>query len=60
MEPCPSCNVAVINGARCHEIGCPDAWRDEERECKWCGAEFTPEQRNQLCCSSECRESYYG
>lgn len=25
---CDSCNPSMINGALCHEHGCPDAWRD--------------------------------
>ena len=54
------CEKLMINGVLCHEIGCPEAWRDYKRECLECGAEFTPEDRNQKCCSDECAEAYYG
>jgi len=50
----------MINGVLCHETGCPDAWMDYKRECKWCGQEFTPEHRNQECCDYECQQAYYG
>jgi hypothetical protein len=49
----------MINGVYCHEIGCPDAWKDYKQECKWCGQEFIPEKKYQICCSSDCIESYY-
>jgi hypothetical protein len=39
-----------INGVACHEIGCPDAWKDETRECFECGCDFEPEQRYQQVC----------
>ena len=55
---CPSCSLIRINGVICHEIGCPDAWRDRKRECKWCGTEFVPEERHQSTCSEECYQSY--
>lgn len=57
---CESCEVLSINGHRCHEIGCPDAWRDYTRECAWCGQEFTPEEREQKRCSEDCERSYHG
>ena len=56
---CESCNVLFINGVKCHELGCPDAWKDEVRECKWCGQEFLPQSHTQLCCSEDCAEAYY-
>ncbi len=55
---CDSCEVLVINGIRCHELGCPEAWRDKTRDCAWCGREFKPVERHQLCCSDECAELY--
>lgn len=55
---CDSCQVLMINGVRCHEHGCPEAWRDYKRECKWCGQEFQPEEKGQHFCSAECAESY--
>ena len=56
---CDQCEVLTINGVRCHETGCPNAWKDERRECAWCGVEFTPEERHQSCCSPECMNAYY-
>lgn len=57
---CPSCEILYINGVRCHETGCPDAWKEEKRKCKECGHEFTPEERHQQCCSHTCNMAYYG
>lgn len=56
---CDSCAVLVINNVICHEFGCPDKWRDEQRECNWCGAEFTPEDSDQSFCEESCAESYW-
>ena len=56
---CNSCDCLFINGIKCHEHGCPDKWKDEIRECEWCGCEFKPEERFQRFCSEECAESYY-
>jgi hypothetical protein len=56
---CISCETVRINGILCHEHGCPDAWKDYTRECKWCGQLFRPETRNQDFCDDDCRESYY-
>jgi hypothetical protein len=55
---CDSCQVLVINNVICHETGCPNAWKDETRECKWCGRRFKPENSNQQCCDSNCADSY--
>ncbi len=55
---CSSCEALRINGVLCHETGCPDAWRDYNRECKWCGQEFKPEDHNQQFCDEACYESY--
>lgn len=57
---CDSCDALTINGVYCHEHGCPDAWKDSVRECKWCGNPFQLEEQHQKCCSEECAESYYG
>ena len=56
---CASCEVLVINNVICHEIGCPAAWKDETRECKWCGRCFKPEERSQKFCDSDCAETYH-
>jgi len=55
---CDSCEVLVINGVICHERGCPDAWRDEIRECCECGCDFHPTERHQRFCDAECRAAY--
>jgi len=57
---CDGCNPAMINGVLCHEHGCPDAWRDYQRECKWCGFKFFPVESGDYFCSYDCIESYYG
>lgn len=56
---CKSCEALIINGVYCHEIGCPDSYTTETRECKWCGQEFRPESQWQTCCCDDCHESYY-
>lgn len=53
-KQCTSCK-AMMN---CHESGCPEAWRDEVRECGWCGTEFKPEERHQLFCDESCGEAF--
>lgn len=55
---CPSCEASMINGVLVHEAGCPDAWRTETRECKWCGRPFKPESREQRFCDEDCARSY--
>jgi hypothetical protein len=47
-----------INGKRCHEQGCPESWKDEKKECKWCGNKFVPEQIDQKFCDDDCAEAY--
>lgn len=56
---CDSCQLLRINGVVCHEPGCTEAWQDEVRECKECGGEFKPEQRNQIFCDTHCANSCY-
>jgi hypothetical protein len=57
---CDQCEVVMINGARCHEHGCPDAWQDFTLECKECGMQFKPEQRYQITCDYACFANYHG
>ena len=56
---CNQCDALTINGVYCHETGCPDAWKDYNLKCKWCGASFKPEDEEQTCCSEDCAETYY-
>ena len=56
---CDTCEVLYINGTKTHEHGCPEAWKDYKRECKWCGTEFTPESRWEEFCSEDCKVSYW-
>lgn len=56
---CNSCEILYINGVRTHEEGCPEEWKDYQRECLWCGGKFTPKDKMQLCCDSDCAEAYY-
>jgi len=51
---CNSCDALSINGVLCHEQGCPEAWKDTVRECKWCGDSFIPETQFQICCCDAC------
>ena len=55
---CESCQVLNINGINCHELDCPDAWKDYKRECKWCGAEFEPTTEYDDFCSEDCFDMY--
>jgi hypothetical protein len=57
---CDSCQLVNINGIPCHEIGCPDAWKDEVRECNECGCDFTPQFKTQDFCDESCANSFYG
>lgn len=57
---CDSCELLRINGVICHETGCPDAWKDEVRECLECGGNFKPENRKDKVCSHVCYISYSG
>lgn len=56
---CDACEALVINGVLCHETGCPDSWKDTERECKECGCDFVPEDRDQWFCSEECANPFH-
>jgi len=56
---CSSCEVLYINGVKCHETGCPEAWKDYLRSCKWCGEDFKPEEKGQDCCSHSCTVAYH-
>lgn len=55
---CDACEIVYINGLRCHETGCPDAWQDEKRTCPWCGSPFAPTSSDQRFCEDSCAESY--
>ena len=57
---CNGCSPSMINGMFCHESGCPDAWRDEVRECRWCGSDFKPESAGDQFCFISCCQAYYG
>jgi hypothetical protein len=47
---CDGCDLAVINGHLCHEIGCPESWRDTSIECHDCGCDFIRLERNGAVC----------
>lgn len=55
---CDSCDCVYINGVKCHEAGCPDAWKDKIRECRFCGSKFKPEEPKQAECSHSCHVAY--
>lgn len=60
MAKCDSCQVLYINGVKCHETGCPDAYKDELRDCKECGQEFEPQDKYQKFCCDQCYNHYCG
>ena len=49
---CDKCDVLVINGNVCHELGCTNT----PRECKNCDETAVDGHF----CSAECRNDYYG
>ena len=55
---CDGCSPSMVNGHLIHEAGCPDAWRDFKRECKWCGSEFYPREAGQRFCDEDCAAAY--
>ena len=55
---CNSCKVHSVKGVKCHEQGCPDAWRDSIRTCPWCGNEFSPSHKDHCFCNVVCAGSY--
>jgi len=57
---CSSCESLVINGLLCHEQGCPEAWKDEKRVCRWCGCEFEPSDKDQDFCCEDCAQLFHG
>jgi hypothetical protein len=57
---CTQCNAIMINGVYCHEQGCHNSYKNEVRECKWCGSDFQPETRDQEFCDVSCYHSYNG
>jgi hypothetical protein len=55
---CNSCQVLRVNGVRVHERGCPEAHKDECRECEWCGSSFSPENAGDRFCDNSCYLSF--
>ena len=61
---CDQCEALSINGVACHETGCPNSWKDPATgepytvKCKFCGCDFTPEDKDQYLCSDDCANSY--
>lgn len=60
IATCESCQLLKINRVICHETGCPEAWRDEEAECRECGDGFEREEKHKDFCSEHCRTIYWG
>ena len=50
LNGCDGCNPSMIQGVLCHELGCPDAWRDTRKECRECGCDFYRTDRWQAQC----------
>lgn len=57
---CTSCQVLMINGCRCHETGCPEAWKDYKRSCRNCKKTFKPKEQRQELCSKRCQGEFWG
>jgi len=47
---CESCDSLTINGVFCHEVGCPDAWKNHPVACFQCGFDFIPEEKYDRTC----------
>lgn len=61
---CDGCSPARINGVLCHETGCPQAWRDQPKECYECGCDVYSPGRlatSVICedCQQIANEDYY-
>lgn len=54
------CEILFINGIKTHELSCIERWRDEMRNCKFCGELFQPEAFYQNCCDHSCSVAYNG
>ena len=57
--PCDQCDCLNINGMNVHELGCPNAWKDEKRLCKECGRKFKPLNRHHRVCM-DCINDFEG
>ena len=56
---CNQCDCLIVNNIKCHEIGCPNAWKDEIKKCKWCNSNFSPYKKDQeFCCQQCCNDDY--
>lgn len=44
MDSCDQCEEMMINGVRCHETGCPNAWKGRPIECFECGCDYIPKE----------------
>ena len=59
---CDGCTPASVNGTMCHEHGCPDAWRDRQVECPWCGQMHYPTlhtDHDLEFCDDDCASAYH-
>lgn len=57
---CTQCQVLSINGLRCHETGCPIAWREYTKRCRNCKREFKLKEQRQEVCSKQCYRDFWG
>ncbi len=53
---CDQCEVAIIQGLRCHETNCPDAWKDAVKTCTACGDRFRPRSNHEYRFQPYCRD----
>lgn len=59
MAGCTACQVLMINGHRCHETGCPEAWKDYKVKCRNCDKLFKPKTKGQDTCSKRCYKEFW-
>lgn len=58
MKRCDRCQMMLLNGVPCHELGCPAVWL-EAKDCVECGRAFEPAHRHQRFCE-QCWDELFG
>ena len=51
-DGCDGCTPSMANGRATHELGCPDAWRDRQHECRECGGKYWATDARQSICDA--------
>lgn len=50
MAKCDGCEIMIIQGVKCHEFGCPNAWQDKMIWCLNCHEDFIRDKKGQVVC----------